>query len=178
MNYPGCLKDWSRIYWMILVILGLHEMACQHPRLEVREELRTKQDQCDMVATNINCACSKRVVLQDINIYLTQSESTYEFVDSLRQCFLQTLTVYDRTFSLDSIFYLNNGNAAIPYWPGFIDGVYRQKGDSIHSILKFLNQAANSSRSTTHEFLINYIKGRPDKVQIGFQFTREGNAFH
>ena len=159
-----------------LILLSLVLMSLTSTSKDITQQSKGK----DIVLKESKCknklSCKSCVVQQfvcDSNIFFQKKEGEYrtDINDADQKCFAVDCFLYKQKISLDSIYYANIQNKELLYIGGFIEGTYLKQGDRIILNLNFLNAAINSSRSTTHCFLIQYNirKKIVEKVKIKFE---------
>lgn len=138
---------------------------------EKRTSIILQESKCK---NKISCKyCMIQQFVCDQNIFFRKKEGEYRSIrnDADQGCFAVDLFLYKHKISLDSIYYGNIQNKELLYIGGFIEGTYLKQNDRIILNLSLLNAAINSSRPTTHFFVIQYNlkKNIVEKIKIRFE---------
>lgn len=95
----------------------------------------------------------------DADFYLDEKFSDSPYVlDTCFKCSLLNLVVNRDTINLDAIYRSQFKNRSVWYMAGFVEGSYFILNDIVHLKLIFINLQTNTSRDTSHEYIIVYDK--------------------
>ena len=139
-------------------------------------ELKLNKTEKYSLDDSLRCFCVSNVYVIDNKIVLYDISPdlpcrTEYFFEKKTECKKLILRFEDKDLKLDSLYLSACPNKDIIYIPGFVKGKYSVKNDSIQIYLEYLNEAINSSESTSHLYYILYDKKSNEikKTNITFE---------
>ena len=160
---------------LFILFIFLLILSCNTKRDRIWLELKLNKIERYTLNDSYNCYCNSNKYIIEKNIILYDvfpdlpCKIEY-FFEKRTDCKKLTLLFDNKELKLDSLYISACSNKEIVYIPGFVKGKYSVTNDSTEIYLEYINEAINSSESTTHLYYILYdkIKKKIKKIEISF----------
>lgn len=171
------IKRSNNFAWAVIVIFSVF-LSCK-TRVSQRSGAITlldkpvPNDDLNQDSCFANGYCERRIRCFnfDTTFYLDQkySDSPYILEECL-QCSLLKLVINGDTVDLDSVYRTHFKNRSVRYMAGFVEGKYLISNGVTTINLIFINLRTNTSKDTSHEYLIVYDSKKKKLISVNMRF--------
>lgn len=162
----------------LILLIGISNINyCQTKTFSSFKAIKLGKTEQYLLPNSDSCKCLKKIYVIDKTIFLEDiypdqpCRVEYSF-EKKSDCRKLGLTLGKKYVDLDSLYISKCLNKETIYIPGFIQGKFVLKKNIIYIYLEYLNEAINSSETTTHTYYLEYDKKTEKLKKLKLSFDK------